>query len=152
MWLNGSSSPALSPFRESESMIDGIDSMNYYQHPSPVPLIFITTLVNNHRMKIMLDTGANYSFINADFLRFREYFHYFKRHRRRFFLADGLTSLLVIGTVQLNITLGNVRTTIRTFVAKHLCTSLILGMNYLSKYDLEIQTKKRNIIFHVNDK
>ena len=132
-------------------MIDGIDSVNYYQYPSSPSLIFITTLVNHHKMKIMLDTGASYSFINADFLRFQDDFPYFNKRQKTFFLADGLTSLLVIGTVQLNIKLGNRRTTTQAFVAKHLCTSLILGMNYLSKYDFEIHTKKRSILFQVND-
>ena len=132
-------------------MIDGIDSVNHNQYPSSPSLIYITTLVNNHRMKIMLDTGASYSFINADFLRFPDHFSCFKKHRKRFFLADGLTSLQVIGTIQLNIKLGDVRTTTQAFIAKHLCASLILGMNYLSKYDFEIHTKKRNILFQVND-
>ena len=132
-------------------MIGGIGSVNHYQYPSSSSPVFITTLVNHHRMKIMLDTGASYSFLNADFLRFRKDFPYCNKHRKKFFLADGLTSLVVISIVQLNIKLGNRRTTIQAFVTENLCANLILGMNYLSKYDFEIHTKKKNIVFRIYD-
>jgi hypothetical protein len=132
-------------------MIDGIDSDYPDKYPS-MPLIFITTNVNNHQMKIMIDTGANHSFINERCLKFNNQFKYLNVHHQKFFMADGITTFKVTGIVQLNITIADTITTIDAFVANNLCTDIILGMDYLLKYDLEIQPKKKSIIFNFNDK
>ena len=97
----------------------------------------------------MLDTGANFSFLNATHLHSSEHFRYSRTCHQRFFMADGLTSFSVTGIVELTIELDNIKTSISAFVANHLCTDLILGMNYLSKYDLEIRTKSRSILLTV---
>jgi transposase InsO family protein len=132
-------------------MIDGIDFANSFQHPSPPSLIFITTYVNNKQMKILIDTGAQHSFINEKCLKSIDQFKYSNIQHQKFFLADGLTSFIVTGTVHLNIHIGDVLTNISAFITKNLCTTLILGMDYLLKYDLDIQPKKKSILFNFHD-
>ena len=133
-------------------MIGGIDSYLPSRNPSTPSLLFIHGHVNNKPMEIMLDTGASFSFLNVEQLKHTEHFRYSTTCRQRFYMADGMTSFSVTGIVELNIQLDNVKTTIPAFVAKHLCTDLILGMDYLSKYDLEIRTKSRSILFNVDDR
>ena len=133
-------------------MIGGIDSDFRSQKP-PIPsLLFIHANVNNKPMKLMLDTGANFSFLNAEQLKHVDHFRYTTTHQQRFYMADGLTSFSTTGIVELNIELGNISTTIPAFVAKHLCADLILGMNYLSKYDLEIRTRTRSIVLNTEQR
>ena len=100
----------------------------------------------------MLDTGANFSFLHVAHLHSSEHFRYSRTCHQRFFMADGLTSFSVTGIVELTIELNNIKTNISAFVANHLCTDLILGMNYLSKYDLEIRTKSRSILFTIDQR
>jgi hypothetical protein len=63
-------------------------------------------------MKVMIDTGANHSFINEKFIRFNGQFKHFKVHHEKFLLVDGLTS-------QLNILIGDKITNIPAFIAKN---------------------------------
>ncbi|CAF4746154.1 unnamed protein product, partial [Rotaria sp. Silwood2] len=99
----------------------------------------------------MIDTGAQYSFINEKCFKSNDQLKYSSTQHQTFFLADGLTSFTVTGTVNLNIHVGHIITTISAFVTKNLCANLILGMDYLSKYDVEIQPKKKTIIFNFNN-
>ncbi|CAF5160471.1 unnamed protein product, partial [Rotaria sp. Silwood1] len=132
-------------------MNDGIDFANSSQHPSTPSLIYITTYVNNKQMKILIDTGAQYSFINEKCLKLFNQFKYSAIGHQKFFMADGLTYFIVTGIIYLNITIGDVITSMPAFVTKNLCTNLILGMDYLTKYDLNIQPKKKSILFNFND-
>lgn len=132
-------------------MIDGIDFADSSQQPSTPPLLFITTLVNSQPMKILIDTGAQHSFINEQCLKSNPHFKYSTDQHQKFFLADGLTSLTVTGTVHLNIHMGHILTNILAFVTTNLCTDLILGLDYLSKYDFDIQPKKKSFLFHFQD-
>ena len=134
-------------------MIDGIVSVTNYEHPSPHHhLLFIPAIVNNQQMHAMIDTGASYSFINADCLHRCSNSIFLDRIQKRFMLADGQNTLHATGTVRLKIEIGGITTTTEAFVARSLCTNLILGMNYLSRYDLEIRTKSRTLRLHVNGK
>ena len=129
-------------------MIDGIDFADSSQQPSTPSLLFITTLVNSQPMKILIDTGAQHSFINEQCLKSNPHFKYSTDQHQKFFLADGLTSLTVTGTVDLTIHMGPILTNILAFVTTNLCTDLILGLDYLSKYDFDIQPKKKSFLFH----
>ncbi len=109
----------MSLFRKAESMIDGIDSDNLHQYRSIPSLIFIIAHVNNQKMKVMIDTGANHSLINEKFIRFNDQFKHFKIHPEKFLLIDGLTSFMISETVQLNILIGDKITSIPPFIAKN---------------------------------
>ncbi|CAF0921788.1 unnamed protein product [Rotaria sordida] len=98
-------------------------------------------------MKILIDTGAQYSFINEKCLKFFNQYKFSDIGHQKFFMADGLTYFIVTGIIHLNINIGDIITSIPAFITKKLCTNLILGMDYLTKYDLDIQPKKKSILF-----
>lgn len=129
-------------------MIDGLDFVNSSQHPSDKSLIFISTYVNNRFTNIMIDTGSQHSFINKNCLREFDKFQSFEISPQNFFMADGVTTFQVKDTIRLNISIGAFNTTAGAFVTTHLCTDMILGMDYLSQYDIEINTKKNIITFN----
>ncbi|CAF4771633.1 unnamed protein product, partial [Rotaria sp. Silwood2] len=51
----------------------------------------------------MIDTGAQYSFINENCFKSNDQLKYSGTQHQTFLLADGLTSFTVTGTVNLNI-------------------------------------------------
>jgi len=130
-------------FRQARSIVDGVDLATPSPHPSIPSLLFITASVNSKPMNIMIDTGAQCSFINEQCLELNDDFNFSSIQHQSFYMADGLTSFLVTGIIQLNILIGDYVTSIPTFVTKQLCTNIILGMDYLIKYDLDIKPKKR---------
>ncbi|CAF3016327.1 unnamed protein product [Rotaria sp. Silwood2] len=81
-------------------------------------LLYLTTSVNNQRMKMMIDTGANKSFISIQALNSTSSKQFFNRIHRRVFLADGYSSLAVYGEVKLNITMGEMNTFINAYIVK----------------------------------
>jgi hypothetical protein len=46
----------------------GGDSSKINKNPLKTPLIFFTTFVNQHKVKILIDTGANSTFMNEKVL------------------------------------------------------------------------------------
>ncbi|CAF1449580.1 unnamed protein product [Rotaria sordida] len=100
----------------------------------------------------MIDTGAQYSFINEEYFKSNAQLKYSSRQHQKFFLADEFTSFIVTGIVNLNIHVDHIITTISPFVTKNLCTNFILDMDYLSKYDIDVQPMKKTIIFNFNNK
>ncbi|CAF1367651.1 unnamed protein product [Didymodactylos carnosus] len=96
-------------------------------------------------MKILIDTGANQSFINEKSLRSTNHPKYLTSQKYQFFMADGLTPFIVTGAVQLKIQMNGTSTTITALVAQNLCTDVILGMDYIFKYDLGIQPQHKTV-------
>jgi len=60
-------------------------------------------------------------------------------------LADGIAPFQVLGTVELSIRFANVLTKIEAHVARDLCTTIILGMDYINKYNLSFDVKHQTI-------
>ena len=87
--------------------ISGIDFANSHQHPSKPSLIYITIYVNNKQMKILIDTGAQYTFINEQCLRFFNQSKFSDIGHHKFFMADGSTYFTVTGVIHLNINIGD---------------------------------------------
>ena len=132
-------------------MNDGVDFVSSSKHPSNSSFISFTTHVNNQPMQIMIDTGAQNTFINEQYLKINDQIKSTATPHQTFFMADGLTSIVVSGIVKLNISLGGVITSISAYVTKNLCTNLLLGMDYLLKYDLELKPKKKILKFNYHD-
>jgi hypothetical protein len=151
MWFFRSYCSLLFPFRQARSIADGVDLAKSSQHPSISSLLFISVSVNTKQMKVMIDTGAQCSFINAQCLQLTDQSNFSNIKHQYFYMADGLTSFVVTGTVHLNILIGGYVTTISAYITKNLCANLILGMDYLTKYDLDIQPKKKMIIFNFDN-
>ena len=69
-----------------------------------------------------------------------------------FILADGVAPFQVLGTTTLSLQFTNVTTQIQAHVARNLCADMILGMNYINKYNLNIDVKQQNISIEYNNR
>ncbi|CAF1475073.1 unnamed protein product, partial [Rotaria sordida] len=107
---------------------------------------------NDQTMNLMIDTGANRTFISINALSFKNNKQFITTHQRRVYLADGQTSITVYGEVQLHIMLGDIKATILALIVKQLCTDCILGMDFIYKYKLIINTEDRTVSICENDK
>ncbi|CAF4804800.1 unnamed protein product, partial [Rotaria sp. Silwood2] len=89
-------------------MNDGVVSNSLYDNPSTfnTSLIYLNLIVNNKKMMVMIDTGANRSFISIKTLDPSYSKHLVNKSHSRVILADGHTSLSVFGTTTLSITMG----------------------------------------------
>ena len=85
-------------------------------------------------MKLMIDTGANKSFISMKVLKFTQEKQFVNRKYRRAYLADDSTSIAVYGEMKLNISLGEMQTSISAAVVGELCADCILGLDLINKY------------------
>ena len=87
------------PFRVREATIGGVASNNLYNNPSTpnTSLLYLNVLVNDKSMKVMIDTGANRSFISIKSLLPLYGKQFVNQIHSRVILADGHTSLSVLG-------------------------------------------------------
>ncbi|CAF4698585.1 unnamed protein product, partial [Rotaria sp. Silwood2] len=100
----------------------------------------------------MIDTGANRTFISVKALSFTNSKQFINTSQRRVFLADGQTSIIVYGEVKLHIMLGDIQASIVALIVKQLCTDCILGMDFINKYKLIINTEDRTVSICENAK
>ena len=143
----------MSPFLNPETSIDGVASGNYSSKPSHLSLIIINTLVNHHKLQLLIDSGATTTFINKQLLTKHPLdFPYLNSLPYSFVLADGIAPFHVHGIVQLKIQFSNQSTIINAHVADHLCTDIILGMDYITLYNLQFNIRKQIISIELNNK
>ncbi|CAF3349874.1 unnamed protein product [Rotaria sp. Silwood1] len=69
-----------------------------------------------------------------------------------FVLADGVAPFQVLGTIELSIQFVNMTTTIQAHIARNLCADMILGMDYINKYNLNIDVKQQTIAIEYNNR
>jgi hypothetical protein len=62
-----------------------------------------------------------------------------------FVLADGIAHFQVLGTVKLFIHFANVITEIEAHIARNLCTNIILGMDYINRYNLSFDVQQQTV-------
>ncbi|CAF4386202.1 unnamed protein product, partial [Rotaria magnacalcarata] len=91
-------------------------------------LLYLNVIVNNKLMTTMIDTGANRTFISIKALHLSYKKQSINKVSSRVILADGYTSLSILGTVHLSINMGDILTTIKAFIVKELCVDCILGI------------------------
>ena len=96
-------------------------------------------------MKAMIDTGANRTFISLQALSTSHSEQFINKKQRSASLADGHTSISILGTLDLHMVIGNMSTSIKAYVVKDLCAECILGMDFISKYKLVINADERVI-------
>jgi predicted aspartyl protease len=94
-------------------------------------------------MKAMIDTGANRTFVSLQALSTSYSQQFINRKQRSAFLADGHTSISILGTLDLHIVIGDMLTSIKAYVVKDLCAECILGMDFISKYKVIINADER---------
>ncbi|CAF4429716.1 unnamed protein product, partial [Rotaria magnacalcarata] len=145
-------STGIEPLQESvldisftETSSDGVVSGKKAKKPSKSSLIFFTTLVNNYKTKILIDTGATTTFINEKLLNHINQSNVIHRKSYSFVLADGITPFQVLRTVKLSLQFANIITTIETHIVRNLCTNIILGMDYINLYNLSFDVKHQTI-------
>ena len=137
-----------------EASIDGVASKNQHTNSSQrtcVSLMYLNAFVHDKHMKMMIDTGANRTFISKDALNSIRSSRIINRTQRQVILADGYTSINVYGEVDLSFVTNNVYTSIRALIVKNLCVDCILGMDYIIKYKLIINTINRTISIGVKN-
>lgn len=93
----------------------------------------------------MVDTGASATFIKAAVLHNIKHSHITSTNRRTT-LADGHSSLVVRGRVWLLVQINHVPTYIRAFVAEDLTADMILGLDWCSKNNVTIYTRKKEVV------
>lgn len=101
-------------------------------------------------MQILIDTGATNTFINHKTLHSIKQCAHIHKHSSSFVLADGVAPFHVLGIIELQILFANQITTISAHVAKNLCTDVILGMDYISLYNLKFNIHKQKISIDLN--
>ena len=117
---------------------DGNVSSIFSNNPSP---IFIFSNVNQVSMKIMFDSGATTSFISKAALKRTKHLP-INTNPQRYLMADGYTSFEAIGFVKIFIEFGGIKTSILVGVVSSLCTDCILGMDYINKYKVNLNSKR----------
>lgn len=125
-------------------MLDGNPSV---QSINPSSLSFISAYISHIQLPCLLDTGATNSFIHCSMVR-RLRGVPINKVKQRFTLADGNTSVNIIGTIMLNLRIGSTRTMIPAFVSKSLSHPCILGQDWLRKYTVDICQSTQQIVLH----
>ena len=141
----------LSKFLTPGSSKDGVASGQNLKNPSHLSLIFITTLVNNYQMRLLIDTGATTTFINNRMLQHIKPYPNLTKISHSFVLADGIAPFHVLGVVTLRIKFANQTTIIQAHVAENLCTDVILGMDYISTYNLNFDLREHVVSIKYNN-
>ncbi|CAF4424829.1 unnamed protein product, partial [Adineta steineri] len=108
-------------------------------------LLYLNVLINNQCMKAMIDTGANRTFISLQALSTSYSKQFINAKQKTASLADGHTSISILGTLDLHIVIGDMSTSIKGYVVKDLCAECILGMDFISKYKFIINADERVI-------
>ena len=119
---------------------DDPDNTNFKQ-PS---LFFITTLVNEQPLQILIDTGAHKSFIS------KETFEHLRppliqNQIRSHWLADGITPFITSGEVDLSVKIGPKQTVVRAAIANTLSCFCILGVDWILANNVSILTHENRI-------
>ncbi|CAF4942750.1 unnamed protein product [Rotaria sp. Silwood1] len=103
-------------------------------------------------MQILIDTGATNTFINYKTLQSINQSTNLNKHSSSFVLADGIAPFHVLGVVELEILFSDQITTISAHVAQNLCTDVILGMDYITLYNLKFNIRKQIVSIDLNNR
>ena len=104
-------------------------------------------------MQLLIDTGATTTFINKKIITQNIHdFTYISTLPYSFVLADGIAPFQVHGIVELQIQFANQITRINAYVADNLCTDIIIGMDYITQYNLKFDIRKQSISIEYNHK
>ena len=76
--------------------------------------------------------------------------NFVKTKTNTFVLADGISPFHVLATIELSIRFANQITKIQAKVAQNLCTDIIVGMDYITFYNLQIDTKQKLVSIELN--
>ena len=138
-------------FSVEEPSTDGVDSGKTVINPSKSSLIFIYALVNKYKLKILTDTGATKTFISSRILHQIAPMNSIVKQPYSFLLADGIAPFHVLGLVDLSIQFNCFNTTIKAHVAQHLSADMIVGMDFINKYNMNINVMQQIVTIELNN-
>ncbi|CAF0904124.1 unnamed protein product, partial [Rotaria sordida] len=106
----------------------GVASNSSRRDPSTLntSLLYLNIIVNNKKINVIIDTGANRSFISIKALDPSYGKQFINKSHSRIILADGYTPLFVFGTMNLFIMMDDMSISIKVLVIKELCANCIL--------------------------
>jgi hypothetical protein len=99
----------------------------------------------------LIDTGATTTFIKEQLLHHMKHPQFMHKNPHSFVLADGVASFQVLELLELSIQFTNVTTKIQAHIARNLCADMILDMDYINKYNLNIDVKQQIISIEYNN-
>jgi hypothetical protein len=114
--------------------LDGGVSVHFNQQPSLLP--FIQVPVNGTIIPILVDTGATNSLIHEETL--SQLRHTTIENNKCKFLLANDTPIEIIGSVKLEVRIGNIPTNVSAAITNTLCCAMILGEDWISKYKVVI--------------
>lgn len=115
-------------------------------------LIFLRTFVNGQAMKLLIDTGTSTTFISKESLSRIQPSLSLLPKKSSFVLADGLAPFTTIGIVKLSILFADQITPIQAHVVSNLCSDLIIGMDYINRYSLNINITDQSLSINIKGK
>jgi hypothetical protein len=107
--------------------------------------LYVCGTIKGKPMRLMIDTGASRTFVSSRTLQAIYFKQFNGQADERVFLADGRTSIVVGGEVNVPIQFGKTTVIIRASVVKDLCADYILGMDFIEKYQMIINMQYRTI-------
>ncbi|CAF4464434.1 unnamed protein product [Rotaria magnacalcarata] len=127
--------------------------------PRSVNAVFTSTLPPNNDDNLdtlstvvgHLCTGATKTFINSQILHHLVPMNSILKQSSSFLLADGIASFNVLGLVDLSIEFNSFVTPIKAYIAQHLCTDMIIGMDYINKYNMNIKVQKQIVTIQLHN-
>jgi hypothetical protein len=95
----------------------------------------------------MFDSGSSRSFVKKAFLDQISHLP-IQSQKQQYLMADGSTTFQVIGLVRVFIEISQVQTSIVVGVVNSLCVDCILGMDYINKYQVNLNNKRKQVQIH----
>ena len=130
-----------------ESSADGVDSYQPTKNPSS---LFISAKINQVPTQVMFDSGSSRSFIKKSALSRTSHLP-IQPQQQQYYLADGNTRFEVLGVVKIFIEFNRLTTSIVVSVVNSLCVDCILGMDYIDKYQVNLDYKHKQVQIHAYD-
>ncbi|CAF1106349.1 unnamed protein product [Adineta ricciae] len=114
-------------------------------HPS---LIFIPAWINSLKIKAMLDTGATSSLITKSTINKLHLQQQIQVEGGEIVLGDSQTRMKQYGRIYLELEIGRKRFGITAIVVDQLTNELILGMDFVRKFKVEINMSSECLMLH----
>ncbi|CAF0845531.1 unnamed protein product [Adineta steineri] len=103
--------------------------------PSTSP-VYIKTLVNNQPTQAIIDTGSAISIIHSKFLKTIQHKKFIPTSYNC--QTANSTPLHLVGQIELEIKISNIKTTIVTYVATNLITTILLGNDWINSNHIHL--------------
>ncbi|CAF1457107.1 unnamed protein product, partial [Didymodactylos carnosus] len=119
-----------------------LEQLNY-----PSSLIFLNTRIHGRNVRAMVDTGATTSIITRSTLNTLPHGQ-IHGHAGNITLGDGKTTLRRYGWVDLMVKINGMKTHVRAMIVDALAANFILGMDWLTYYDVHILPGDQQLKLH----